>query len=126
MQQGAPPNNAINSDVQKRRFALLLHAGYGDQVKNREAANPEIGYVQSVRPKEPQGGMTILRISLEEVGIAQSFFRVRNRKCRYASGNALAASSAPLAWTAGDREGAAVSPCACSQSVNSERGRFRR
>jgi len=23
------PNNAINSDVQKRRFALLLHAGYG-------------------------------------------------------------------------------------------------
>jgi hypothetical protein len=22
-------NNAINSDVQKRRFALLLHAGYG-------------------------------------------------------------------------------------------------
>ena len=25
------PNNAINSDVQKRRFALLLHAGYGDR-----------------------------------------------------------------------------------------------
>ena len=23
------PNNAINSDVQKRRFALLFHAGYG-------------------------------------------------------------------------------------------------
>jgi len=22
-------NNAINPDVQKRRFALLLHAGYG-------------------------------------------------------------------------------------------------
>jgi hypothetical protein len=23
-------NNPINSGVQKRRFALLLHAGYGD------------------------------------------------------------------------------------------------
>ena len=23
-------NNAINADVQKRRFALLLHAGYGE------------------------------------------------------------------------------------------------
>ena len=23
------PNNAINADVQERRFALLLHAGYG-------------------------------------------------------------------------------------------------
>jgi len=26
-------NNAINSDVQKRRFALLLHAGYGERYK---------------------------------------------------------------------------------------------
>jgi len=25
------PNNAINSDVQKRRFALLLRAGYGER-----------------------------------------------------------------------------------------------
>jgi len=25
------PNNSINSDVQKRRFALLLHAGYGER-----------------------------------------------------------------------------------------------
>ena len=25
-----PYNTAINSDVQKRRFALLLHAGYGE------------------------------------------------------------------------------------------------
>lgn len=25
------PNNAINPDVQKRRFALLLHAGYGER-----------------------------------------------------------------------------------------------
>jgi hypothetical protein len=25
------PNNAVNSDVQKRRFALLLHAGYGER-----------------------------------------------------------------------------------------------
>jgi len=25
------PNNAINSDMQKRRFALLLHAGYGER-----------------------------------------------------------------------------------------------
>ncbi len=25
------PNNAINSDVQKRRFAPLLHAGYGER-----------------------------------------------------------------------------------------------
>lgn len=25
------PNTAINSDVQKRRFALLLHAGYGER-----------------------------------------------------------------------------------------------
>jgi hypothetical protein len=24
-------NNAINSDVQKRRFAMLLHAGYGER-----------------------------------------------------------------------------------------------
>ncbi len=24
-------NNAINSDMQKRRFALLLHAGYGER-----------------------------------------------------------------------------------------------
>ena len=27
----ATPNNAINTDVQKRRFALLLHAGYGER-----------------------------------------------------------------------------------------------
>jgi hypothetical protein len=26
-----PPNNAINSDVQKRRFAMPLHAGYGER-----------------------------------------------------------------------------------------------
>lgn len=25
------PNNAINADVQKRRFALLLHADYGER-----------------------------------------------------------------------------------------------
>jgi hypothetical protein len=25
------PNDAINSDMQKRRFALLLHAGYGER-----------------------------------------------------------------------------------------------
>ena len=25
------PNNTINPDVQKRRFALLLHAGYGER-----------------------------------------------------------------------------------------------
>jgi hypothetical protein len=25
------PNNAINADVQKRRFALLLHAGCGER-----------------------------------------------------------------------------------------------
>jgi len=24
-------NNAINTDVQKRRFALLLHVGYGER-----------------------------------------------------------------------------------------------
>jgi len=24
-------NNTINPDVQKRRFALLLHAGYGER-----------------------------------------------------------------------------------------------
>jgi hypothetical protein len=24
-------NNAINTDVQKRRFASLLHAGYGER-----------------------------------------------------------------------------------------------
>jgi len=28
------PNNAINSDVQKRRFALLLHAGYGERYRH--------------------------------------------------------------------------------------------
>lgn len=27
------PDHAINSDVQKRRFALLLHAGYGERSK---------------------------------------------------------------------------------------------
>jgi len=27
------PNNAINSGVQKRRFALLLHAGYGERCR---------------------------------------------------------------------------------------------
>lgn len=27
----AQHNHAINSDVQKRRFALLLHAGYGER-----------------------------------------------------------------------------------------------
>jgi hypothetical protein len=27
----ASSNNTINSDVQKRRFALLLHAGYGER-----------------------------------------------------------------------------------------------
>jgi len=27
----APPNNAINSGMQKRRFALLFHAGYGER-----------------------------------------------------------------------------------------------
>ena len=26
-----PPNHAINPDVQKRRFALLLRAGYGER-----------------------------------------------------------------------------------------------
>ncbi len=26
-------NDAINSDVQKRCFALLLHAGYGERVR---------------------------------------------------------------------------------------------
>jgi len=25
------PNNAINADVQKRRFALFLYAGYGER-----------------------------------------------------------------------------------------------
>jgi len=25
------PNNAINPDVQKRRFALFLHASYGER-----------------------------------------------------------------------------------------------
>ena len=28
-------NNAINSDGQKRRFALLLHAGYGERWASR-------------------------------------------------------------------------------------------
>ena len=31
----AMPNNAINSDVQKRRFALFLHAGYGERYAAR-------------------------------------------------------------------------------------------
>jgi len=31
MWRGGTPNNAINSDVQKCRFALLLHAGYGER-----------------------------------------------------------------------------------------------
>jgi hypothetical protein len=29
-------HNAINADVQKRRFALLLHAGYGGRYQQRE------------------------------------------------------------------------------------------
>jgi len=29
------PNNAINSDAQKRRFALLLRAGYGERWASR-------------------------------------------------------------------------------------------
>jgi len=32
------PNNSINSDVQKRRFALLLHAGYGERWPQNEIA----------------------------------------------------------------------------------------
>jgi hypothetical protein len=32
-----PYNTAINSDVQKRRFALLLHAGYGERYSYFEA-----------------------------------------------------------------------------------------
>jgi hypothetical protein len=28
-------NNAINADVQKRRFALLLHAGYGERYTSK-------------------------------------------------------------------------------------------
>ena len=31
MRNKVAANNAINSDVQKRRFALLLHAGYGER-----------------------------------------------------------------------------------------------
>jgi hypothetical protein len=31
LNQTTRANNAINSDVQKRRFALLLHAGYGER-----------------------------------------------------------------------------------------------
>jgi hypothetical protein len=36
-------NNAINSDVQKRRFALLLHAGCGGRY------HLSIGYLQFLR-----------------------------------------------------------------------------
>lgn len=31
-----PHNNPINSDVQKRRFALLLHASYGERYASEE------------------------------------------------------------------------------------------
>lgn len=31
MKMHASPNNAINADVQQRRSALLLHAGYGER-----------------------------------------------------------------------------------------------
>ena len=31
-------NNAINSDGQKRRFALLLPAGYGERYKSESGA----------------------------------------------------------------------------------------
>jgi hypothetical protein len=31
MMPSMPPNNTINSDAQKRRFALLLPAGYGER-----------------------------------------------------------------------------------------------
>lgn len=34
--RGKNANNAINADVQKRRFALLLHAGYGERYKSRK------------------------------------------------------------------------------------------
>ncbi len=33
------PNNTINSDVQKRRFALLLHAGYGNVLPDKYSKN---------------------------------------------------------------------------------------
>ena len=37
------PNSAINADVQKRRFALLLHAGYGERwAKILLARNPSL------------------------------------------------------------------------------------
>ncbi|UEP58568.1 hypothetical protein [Acidithiobacillus ferriphilus] len=34
------PNHAINADVQKRRFALLLHAGYGERSRALCAREP--------------------------------------------------------------------------------------
>lgn len=36
-------NNAINADVQKRRFALLLHAGYGECYSSSEKTMEKIG-----------------------------------------------------------------------------------
>ncbi len=36
------PNNTINSDVQKRRFALLLHAGYGERSSGSPSAAAEL------------------------------------------------------------------------------------
>ncbi len=50
------PNNAINSDVQKRRFALLLHAGYGE----RDASVEHRG-VGRTAPANPSFERTPLR-----------------------------------------------------------------
>ena len=54
--QTAMPNNAINSDVQKRRFALLLHAGYGE----RDASVEHRG-VGRTAPANPSFERTPLR-----------------------------------------------------------------
>jgi uncharacterized protein (DUF2336 family) len=42
------PNNAINADVQKRRFALLLHAGYDERSVHRDLIRPRFSALRNL------------------------------------------------------------------------------
>ena len=41
-------NNAINSNPQNRRFALLSPAGYGEPMANQPTANSSIKFSRSI------------------------------------------------------------------------------
>ena len=52
-------NTAINSDVQKRRFALLLHAGYGERSAQFELIGRLRHFVAT--PKLPSKYLAVCR-----------------------------------------------------------------